>query len=195
MKASDKEAADYLAGKLQLVTSRSTGKTKLVPYKKRSYDKGITPPAKRAYWRVWYLKNRKKRQAYSAARKAKPTTPGLPDHVVQESRARAEDSRLAKKRAYTAQWRKKNAARLPEMRKKWTKKTAAPVASTPAERKAVYIKQWRAKNRDKINAQARAKYQQSKLGPKAAFIAGALGADRVVAVTKPSLLQRFLGWF
>ena len=66
MSFTKKEVDGYMAGKLRLYTDKNG--SRLMPKAPRKGDLGITTPQKRAYWRVWYLKNRKKRQAYSRER-------------------------------------------------------------------------------------------------------------------------------
>ena len=61
MVISDKEVADYLAGRTRLMTNGAKKTFKFVPATTRPYDKGVTSPEKRAYWRVWSLKRRFKR--------------------------------------------------------------------------------------------------------------------------------------
>ena len=64
MKFTKAQLKKYLAGELKIVTKRSTGKQRLVPAGKNPLDKGVTKPEKRAYYRLWYMKNKKKREAY-----------------------------------------------------------------------------------------------------------------------------------
>jgi len=112
VKFTDKQLKDYMAGRIKLHTTHA-GKTTLMPSKPRPYDKGITPPDKRAYWRVWYLKNRAKRLAYSRKRYDK----GLhPDSAVLSSPSKHEfkvgpmtkAERKIAKAQYAAKWRAKN---------------------------------------------------------------------------------------
>jgi len=74
MEFTKEQLKDYMAGRLKLVTKTSTGTCRLVRATKRPYDKGVTKPAKRAYYRVWYMKRRaelivKKRKAYLARKR------------------------------------------------------------------------------------------------------------------------------
>lgn len=282
MKFTDQEAADYLAGRLRLVTSRKSKLSKLIPATRRALDKGVTSPERRAYYRVWYLQNRDKRLAYMRDLKAKnkalgkevavseaaetteaaetieaksktpvsrearlermrqwrinnaarikayakarhlkikaakaveaatPTIPVLPTAVVQDARA-ARAIKLAKKAAYQREWRKKNAAILPELRKRWGKigkKTAAPIKRTKrtkaerAEARKAYIRQWRIDNPDKVRAAAKARYRRyqaakgktvDSLRRGAGFMANPTEPTKT-AKPKQSLLKRALGW-
>lgn len=97
-----KQTEDYMAGKLKLITS-SKG-SRLVPYKARPYDKGVTSPERRAYWRVWYLKNRAR---LMAARKNRVTLTSPSKTAYKVSPMTKAEKKIAKA-AYAAKWRAKN---------------------------------------------------------------------------------------
>jgi hypothetical protein len=102
--ATDQELEDYAAGKLKLVTNRS-GVTRMEPVlRQHPNDKGITSQDKRAYYRVWYMKNRHRRRAYARAYKArqqaKKKTPAEPASHELDQRVRD--------RNYMRGWRKRN---------------------------------------------------------------------------------------
>lgn len=115
MKFTDQQLDAYMNGRLKLHTNRA-GKTTLMPSKPRPNDKGITPPEKRAYWRVWYLKNRAKRLAYSSKRYGKGLHPDAKTKVVLSNPSKHEfkvgpmtkAERKIAKAAYAARWRAKN---------------------------------------------------------------------------------------
>jgi hypothetical protein len=99
--ATDQELEDYAKGKLKLVTNRK-GLTRLEPVlKAHPNDHGITPPERRAYYRVWYMKNKDKRRAYSVAYKARQLAKA-------EAQPARELSRKEKDKLYMRGWRKRN---------------------------------------------------------------------------------------
>lgn len=146
MKFTSKQLKDYMSGRLKLNTN--AGKTILMPAKPRPYDRGITPPDKRAYWRVWYLKNRDKRKAYSRERyngrpdsiKAVLSNPSKHEFKVspptkRELKAAARAGTLTKadkKAAYAAKWRKKNLAHARAYGKKMYHLKYSPAAKARA---------------------------------------------------------------
>jgi hypothetical protein len=125
MTFTDKEVKGYMAGKLRLHTTKDG--SRLIPKPPRKGDLGITTPKRRAYWRVWYLKNRAKQMAASRVRY------GLLKHGVATKNPRPRlnldaAGRLARRKAqvkvanqkYQAKLRERKAAIKPK--KTWTER-------------------------------------------------------------------------
>lgn len=93
--ATEKEMEDYVAGKLKL--SSKGGHFKLVPATHRRTDQCITPLEKRAYYRCWYLKNRKARLAKQKAYNQKKRSWSISPMAYKDNEV-----------AYMKAWRLKN---------------------------------------------------------------------------------------
>jgi hypothetical protein len=186
MKFTQQQIDDYAAGKLQLMTNRKTGERYFIPATRRSYDKGVTPPAKRAYWRVWYLLNHEERRAKERARYA-----------------------ASKLRVKKGDWpgREKNGAKLPSISQVEQQRILAqlpPVdpktgrrprgSLTPAQKKLLKRlnnMHYSQKHRAELNARAREAYHAKKGTGKT----GQARLPKTPQAKPKGLLQRLLGWF
>ena len=182
MKATDKELEDYMAGRIQLVTGSKSGNARFVPYKKRAFDRGITPPEKRAYWRVWYLKNRAKRRAYAQAHKTNSTPPTTRPAQL-ETGTPAE-----RKVLYLKRWRARNRDRINAAARAkyhairnglgWPPRSHEQQAAEARHKVTQKKLTWNQRHPEKMRAYRKAHYQRTK-----------------AKQTKPkSLIQRLIGW-
>jgi hypothetical protein len=148
MRFTKEQAKQYLAGKLTIITTK--GRSRLVPATKRTYDRGITPPAKRAQYRAWYIAHidecRAANKVYLAkkkAAKARPSLKGLAELSVSDRRklrreydrdyrARNRAKRLAYNQSYRARAkaRRQQAGHVPHGHVP-VRHVPAPVRTTP----------------------------------------------------------------
>lgn len=100
MKLSDKQLEQYIDGKLMLVMDRKTGKRRLIPAKKRVYDKGITTRARRAYYRNWYLTRGRGAKTVKGVTKVVVKSAKTVKPAVKPTKSYAERQKEAKHRWY-----------------------------------------------------------------------------------------------
>lgn len=185
MKPTEKELALYQDGKLRLFTDRKTGESKLVPSKGTSLDRGITSKARRAYYRVWYLRNRAKRLKHEAGYKLSRKA------VMVRVKSAAPKTEAAKKKAYMATYRAKNLKKIrAQARAMYHAKYSTRAKRENAALTAVF--------RD---SQPQAHPDQGVLIRQARLDAAATRRNEEAqgyverAPLKKTLLQKLLGWF